>query len=113
MVAGHITAVFVTIGFTGSITPKLNIKTKIEDSVNPSYYWDASDGSARLGDISIPELNRMATLIVSKEAGNNTISGQIFGTAATNKNATASDFMNAITDIQNRVRIKYRQLNLE
>lgn len=113
MVAGNITAMFATVGFTGSITPKLNIRKRIEDSVNPDYFWDTTDNSARFVDISIPELNRMATLIISKERGSGTLSSQIFGTAATNKNATVSDFMNAITDIQNRVRVKYRQLNLE
>jgi hypothetical protein len=115
MVGGHVSAMIATVGFTGSITPKLNIKNKLEDSVDSSYFWTVSDGSAaaRLSDISMPELNRMATLAVSKEKGGGTISGQVFGAAATNKNATAADFMNAIDDIQKRVRAKYRQLNLE
>jgi hypothetical protein len=115
MVGGHISAMTATVGFTGSITPKLNIKTRLEDSIDSSYFWTVSGGSAaaRLSDISMPELNRMATLAVSKEKGGGTISGQVFGAAATNKNATAADFMNAIADIQRRVRAKYRQLNLE
>jgi hypothetical protein len=113
MVAGHITAMFATVGFTGSITPKLVVRTRIEDSADSAYFWDAAKSAARLSDISIPELNRMAALAAARESGGGTISGQVFGAAAANPNATASDFMNAITDIQNRVRAKYRQLKLE
>ncbi|MDR0741320.1 MAG: hypothetical protein LBF28_00920 [Rickettsiales bacterium] len=113
MVTGHISAMFATVGFTGSITPKLVVKNRIEDSTNSDYFWDASGGSARLSDISIPELNRMATLISSRESGAGTDSKKLFDTAAANKNATVSDFMNAISKIQNRVSVKYRQLNLD
>jgi hypothetical protein len=113
MVAGHVAAMFATVGFTGSITPRLVIKTRIEDSTDSSYFWDASKNSARLSDLSIPELNRMAALAAARESGGGTISGQAFGTTAANPNATVSDFMNAVTDIQDRVRAKYRQLKLE
>jgi hypothetical protein len=113
MVAGHIATMFATVGFTGSITPKLYIKTRLEDSVDSYYFWDIFDATARFFDLSVPELNRMATLIVSKESGNGTVAGQIFGVAATNKNATVADFSNALSEIQNRIRIKYSQLNLE
>lgn len=113
MVAGHINAMYATVGFTGSITPKLTVRYLIEDSSNPEYFWDAGNSSARLMDVSFAELNRMATLISSREADMSTASGQLFRTVSTNKNATASDFMNAIREIQTRVRGKYRQLNLE
>lgn len=113
MVAGHINAMFATVGFTGSITPKLYIRSRIEDPGNTGYFWDAPTNTARFMDISIAELNRMATIILGRESITGTVSTQLFNTAATNKNATAADFTNAIRDIQNRVRIKYRQLNLD
>ena len=43
----------------------------------------------------------------------NTDTWRIFSTVVSNKNATASDYINAINEIQTAVRIKYRQLNLE
>ncbi|MDR2412926.1 MAG: hypothetical protein LBD50_01810 [Rickettsiales bacterium] len=115
MVSGRISAMFATVGFTGSLTPKLVIRSRIEDSANSGYFWDASTSSAaaRFSDVYIAELNRMAAISASKEAGEKTASGQIFKAVVTNKNATASDFINAISEIQNKVRIKYRQLNLE
>ncbi len=113
MTAGRITAVTATVGFAGSVTPRLNVRKRVEDSVNPNYFWDAASGVAHFSDISFPELNRMATLIVQRESANSTVAGQLFGAVATNKNATAADFMNAITEIQNRVRAKYSLLNLE
>ena len=113
MVAGHVTAMYVTVGFTGSVTPKLIIRDRIEDSSNPNYFWDASAGVARFADVSVAELNRMATLIVSREVGGSTQTNTLFKQVSTNKNATAGDFMNALREIQNRVTIKYRNLNLE
>ncbi|MBN1281675.1 MAG: hypothetical protein JW985_01765 [Alphaproteobacteria bacterium] len=112
MVAGHVTAMFVTVGFDGSITPKLVIKNKIEDSSNSNYFWNVSDKVAHLSDASFGELSRMASLVVKKEYDANTKSGQIFNSVVSNKNATASDFMNAISEIQKQVKLKYTQLNL-
>ena len=113
MVGGHITAMQVSVGFTGSVTPKLSVSTRIEDSTDEGYFWDVPAGAARFADVSFAELNRMAARIVREEATGGTVASQLFGTVATNKNATAADFMNAITEIQNRVRAKYHQLNLE
>lgn len=112
MVAGHVKAMFVTVGFDGSITPKLVIKNKIEDSSNSNYFWNVSDNVAHLSDASFGELTRMASLVVKKEYDANTKSGQIFNSVVSNKNATASDFMNAISEIQKQVKLKYTQLNL-
>lgn len=111
---GRIDAVYVTVGFTGSITPRLVVSNKILDSVNSEYYWDAALGRARFMDLSLAELDRMAPIVLySGGAGHNTVTHQIFAGVVTNKNATASDYMNAITEIQKRVRAKYRLLNLE
>ncbi len=113
MVGGHIAATYVTVGFTGSITPKLVIKNRIEDSTNSSFYWDMDTNTARLYDVSLAELNRMAPLSSRAESDGKTAASQIFGIVSANRNATAADFMNAISEIQKRVGQKYRQLNLE
>lgn len=112
MTSGYITAVYVTVGFAGSITPKLAVSKKIEDSVNPAYYWNLESGVANLSDMTLLDLNRMAS-VVARDTRGDTASYQLFATVATNQNATAADFMNALSEIQTRVRAKYRLLNLE
>jgi hypothetical protein len=85
----------------------------VADSNNSDYFWNAQSGIANFADASFVELNRMATLVNIAESDAATYSGQIFGTVATNKNATVADFMNAITEIQTRVRAKYQNLQLQ
>ena len=113
MTSGRIDAMYVTVGFTGSITPRLVVNYRIEDSTNPSYFWDASYGTANMKDIIFEDLNRMAELAVYSENDNKTETGKIFSSVAANENATVSDYMIAIQEIQNKVRAKYRLLNLE
>lgn len=113
MTSGRIDAMYITVSFAGSITPRLVVHNRIEDSINPAYFWDADIGIAHFMDVSLATLNDMAPLVVRAERGGDTVSGQVFGAVAANKNATAADYMNAITEIQNRVRAKYRLLNLE
>lgn len=113
MTSGHIDAMYVTVGFAGSITPRLDVSDKIIDSVNEEYYWDVENKHANFADASFVELNRMAALATYYEGDASTISGQIFGAVSANKNATVSDYMNAIREIQKKVESKYRQLNLE
>ncbi len=112
MTSGRIEAVFVSVGFAGSMTPRLVVYDRIEDSTNPQYYWDVKSKTARFSDASFVELNRMATLATYYEGDNSTSAGQIFGAVSANKNATVSDYMNAISEIQKRVSAKYRLLNL-
>lgn len=113
MTSGIIDAMFVTVGFAGSITPRLEVYDRIEDSKNPNFYWDASVGIGSFMDVSLQELNRMAQMVVHDESDTDTDTWRIFSGVASNKNATASDYMNAINEIQNNVRLKYSQLNLE
>ena len=112
MTSGRIEAIFVSVGFAGSMTPRLVVYDRIEDSTNPQYYWDVNSKTARFSDASFVELNRMATLATYYEGDNSTSAGQIFGAVSANKNATVSDYMNAISEIQKRVSAKYRLLNL-
>ncbi len=111
--SGRIDAMFMTVGFTGSITPRLVVNDRIEDSTNSAYYWDANLKKANFADASFVELNRMAPLVVYSETSGATDASQIFGAVATNKNATVSDYMNAIHEIQTRVIGKYHSLHLE
>lgn len=113
MTSGHISAMYVTVGFTGSITPRLAVASRVEDSVNSSFFWDADARVANFADASFPELSRMAGVITRRERGGATKSAQIFGAVSANKNATVGDYMNAINEIQSAVRAKYRMLNLE
>ncbi len=113
MTSGHIDAIFVTVGFAGSITPRLSVSDKIVDSIDSQYYWDVNNRSANFVDATFVELNRMAALATYYEGDSSTIAGQIFGAVSANKNATVSDYMNAIHQIQQQVEYKYRQLNLQ
>lgn len=112
MSSGRIEAMFVSVGFAGSMTPRLVVYDRIEDSVNPNYYWDMGSKTAKFADASFVELNRMAELASYFEGDNATAAGQVFGVTSANKNATVSDYMNAISEIQKRVSAKYRLLNL-
>ena len=113
MTEGRISAMFVTVGFTGSITPRLGVKEKIVDSINPAYYWNVSTRIANLGDINSPTLSEMATKILRRESVYGSIATKIFSSVASNKNATMGDFMNAINEIQKSVRGKYQLLKSE
>ena len=113
MTEGRISAMFVTVGFTGSITSQLSVKGKIIDSVNSDYYWDVQSRIAILSDISAPTLSDMAARILRRESVSGSVATQLFSAVVSNKNATMADFMNAITEIQNRVRAKYHMLNLQ
>ncbi len=113
MTGGRISAISTTVGFTGSITPRLDVSTLIEDSINPDYYWDVSSGVAHFLDVTFATLNDLAETAVYVYGDRGTISTQVFGAVTANKNATAADYMGAIKEIQQKVRAKYRQLNLE
>lgn len=113
MVSGHINALYVSVGFTGSITPRLVVYDRIEDSVNSDYYWDAGNKVANFVDASFVELNRMATLATHYENDLSTVAGKMFSTVSANKNATVADYMNVITEIQKQVQEKYQDLILQ
>ena len=113
MTEGRISALYVTVGFTGSLTSRLVVKNKIIDSMNKDYYWDLKSRTANFADINSPTLSDMASKIVRKESVSGSTVTRIFGGVASNKNATVADFMNAINEIQKNVRGKYHMLKLE
>jgi len=112
MAGGRIDAMFVTVGFAGSLTPRLVVQGMITDPVDTSYFWNLADGTASFSDLSLPNLNQMMRAAVSGE-GTDTDSYSAMSTVAANANATVSDFMLALAEIQTRVRAKYKALNLE
>lgn len=113
LVLGHITASYVSVGYTGSVTPQLNITDKIQDPKDSSYYWDIKNKKARFADANFPELSRLASKIIAKEAKSGTVSTTIFGGIAANINATVGDYINAINEMQTQIRAKYELLNLK
>lgn len=113
LILGHITASHVSIGYTGSVTPKLSITEKIQDPKDSSYYWNIKAKKARFADANFPELARMASLVVKTEYKSGTVSATIFGAVSANANATVGDYINALNTLQTQVREKYEKLNLK
>jgi len=113
MTGGRISALYTTVSFSGSITPRLIVHDKIQDSVNADYYWDVKNKVANFYDVSFPELSRMASIVVREEGDSSTVAGSVFSAVASNQNATVADYINAIYEIQAKVRAKYTLLKLE
>jgi hypothetical protein len=113
LILGHITASYVSVGYTGSVTPRLVVSGKIQDSKDSSYYWDTVNKKARFSDMNSPELTRMASHIARLESVPGTSATQIFAAVSANVNATVGDYINAINSIQEQIRVKYEMLNLK
>lgn len=112
LVLGHVKAEYVSVGYTGSITPRLSVSDKIQDPKDSSFYWDIKSKKARFADLMSPELSRLANYVLSFESKQGTESTTIFNGVVTNSNATVGDYINALNEIQNRVRAKFQMLNL-
>ena len=111
---GRVTARTVTVGYTGSVAPKINITERIEDSADSSYYWDLQTDVAHLSDILCGVLNPLLKSAINKESKTiKTETETIIRSVAANNNATISDYTKAINEIKNRVTQKYNNLNLE
>ncbi len=113
MTEGRISALFVSVGFTGSVTSRLNVKSKIVDSVNQDFYWDVGAKVANLVDINSPTLSDMAVRTLRRESVSGSTATRVFSSVASNKNATVGDYLNALREISNAVRAKYQMLNLQ
>lgn len=112
LIMGSINASYVSVGYTGSVTPQLSIADKILDSKDSSFYWDIANKKARFVDINSPELSRMASFAITTESNSGTIATTIFKGVVANANATVADYINAINDMQTQIRAKYEMLNL-
>ena len=112
LVLGRVSATYVSVGYTGSVTPQLTISDKIQDSKDSSYYWDIKNKKARFVDINLPELSRMASIIIGQEAKAGTVATSVFEGVEANVNATVADYINAINSMRTQIRVKYEMLNL-
>lgn len=110
---GRVSAMQVTVGYAGSITPSLTVSQRIIDPTNQSYYWDALTSDAVLADLYLVDLNRMLELLAKSEFDSSTVAGRTFGAVASNVNATVSDYLNALETIAAQVRVKYSLLKLQ
>jgi Tfp pilus assembly protein PilE len=113
LILGHVTASYVSVGYTGSVTPKLVVTNKIQDPKDSSFYWDIGNKKARFSDVNFPELSRMASQISRSESVPGTVASTIFSAVAVNVNATVGDYINAINSMQEQIRAKYNMLNLK
>lgn len=113
MTEGRVSAVSITVGYTGSITSRIGVKEKIVDSINPNFYWNVQSREANLVDINSPTLSDMASKILRYESVSGSVSTRVFNAVVANKNATVGDFINAINEISKNVRGKYHMLKLE
>ncbi|MBO4672596.1 MAG: hypothetical protein J5608_03020 [Alphaproteobacteria bacterium] len=110
---GSVSAMQVTVGYAGSITPRLSIASKILDPNNSNYYWDATANSASFADLYLGDLNRMMSYLGRPEFDQKTVAGRRFAALVSNANATASDYLNALSGIAAEVRAKYSLLKLQ
>ena len=110
---GSISALQVTVGYAGSITPRLTIGNKITDPSNSQYYWDAVNAQASFADLFLGDLNRMVAYLGRAEFDTKTVAGRRFSAVASNANATVSDYLNALSGIAAEVRAKYSLLKLQ
>lgn len=112
LIMGRVNAGYVSVGYTGSVTPRLSVSEKIQDAKDSSFYWDIKNKKARFVDATFPELSRMAQVVYAMEAKAGTQSSLYFGGVVANTNATVGDYLNALSEIQTRVREKYQMLKL-
>ncbi len=110
---GSINAMQVTVGYAGSVTPRLTVASKVLDPSNSNYYWDAVAGTASFADLYLGDLNRMISYLGHAEFDSKTTAGRRFAALVSNPNATAADYLNALSGIAADVRAKYSLLKLQ
>lgn len=113
MTYGSITALNVTVGYAGSITPRLTVTNKITDTSNSHYYWDVAQSSASFSDLYLGDLNRMISYLPRSEFDTTTSAGRKISAIASNANATVSDYLNALNSVAAEIRAKYSLLKLQ
>lgn len=111
---GKITTTTATIGYTGSVSPKIVVTDRIEDPSNSSYYWDLTTDKASFSDVYCAELNQILKTAITNESQTiRTKTETIIRAIAANSNATISDYVKALSEIQTSVTAKYNNLNLD
>ncbi|MCL2369557.1 MAG: shufflon system plasmid conjugative transfer pilus tip adhesin PilV, partial [Alphaproteobacteria bacterium] len=109
MTHGRINANRISVGFGGSVSPRLVVRGTITDTSNPAYFWDTATGNARMQDIRIPDLSLMMRAAVAQNA-RDTDSARQMTAPANNANATVADFERALREIERRVRAKHESV---
>lgn len=111
---GRITSIVATVGYMGSVAPKIIVTSRIEDSANPEYYWDLDSSQAVFSDVMVVQLPNMIKESINAESVNpETKTESIINQVAANNNATIADYVNALNEIKTQVMQKYNNLNLE
>ncbi len=111
---GRITARIATVGYSGSVAPKIVVTERMEDPDNRAYYWDLKSGDAQFFDVSAGQLNQMMKNAIRAESKSpKTTTETIISQVAANNNATVSDYARALGEIQSKVMIKYNRLKLD
>jgi hypothetical protein len=105
MAKGHVKAVEASVGFSGSVSPKLVVSSRVEDSANPKFFWDAG-GAANLGDLQMTALWPLMRAAFSAERTGKTEVENIVAAAAANANATAGDYLRLLDAAERAVRSK-------
>ena len=107
MAKGHIKAAEASVGFSGSVSPKLVVGSRIDDSANSDYFWIAG-GDANLGDLQMTALGPMMRAAFAAERTGKTETERIVGAAAANANATALDYLRLLDAATKAVQAKYK-----
>jgi hypothetical protein len=96
----------------GILTRKLRIAEKISDPNDPGLFWNAKDRTGSFYDIQLVLANGLMRSIISAEKYVSE-AGSAMRRATSNENATASDFIMALSEMRDIVIMKYNDLNLE
>ena len=104
---GYIRATETYVGFSGSVTPRLVIQRRIEDNMNPDFFWDARDGEANMGDIILSQLPPAMRSIFARERTNRTETERMFNDLINNNNATVLDYIRVLETVRHMVEAKY------
>ena len=110
---GGISAMQITVGYAGSVTPRLTVSSKITDPSNPEYYWDASTSTGVFSDLYLADLNRMFSYLSKSEFDLTTVAGRRISAIVNNANSTVSDYINALNSVAAEIRAKYSLLKLQ
>ena len=110
MTRGYITAMDTFVEFSGSVTPKLVVTNRIEDSKDPNFYWNLGNNSAVLGDLYLSTLAPMMKEVYLEEKTGNTETERLMQNVIQNSNATIADYIKALGKVEETVMAKYNEI---
>ena len=107
---GYIRATETYVGFSGSITPRLVVQRRIEDNMNPGFFWDAQAGEANMGDMILSQLAPAMRSVFARERTGRTETERMFNNLINNNNATIMDYIRVLEAISHMVENKYNSV---